>query len=301
MVLKKIVKGIKNPRILAYYILSCRIARIIPDKTLVKLKYKASTGKKLNLDNPLAYNEKLQWLKLYDRKPEYAMLVDKVEVRKHISATIGEEYLVPLLGIYDTYNEIDFDGLPNQFVLKPNHTSGDIYICQDKSIIDYKAVEKLVRKWLKKEYYWISREWPYKNVKPKIICEQYITENNKSPDDYKVLCFNGKAKLVEMHLDRFTNHLQDIYDTEWNRTEIIWGFEQSERPSSILQKPEKLEEMIELSEKLAAHLYQGRIDWYIVQGKLFFGEITFFDGAGFMPFENDEDDLLLGSWLELPI
>lgn len=296
---KRLHKVIKNPRYIVYYLMGLRIVRIIPDRTFLKIKFKAVIGKRLNLDNPQSFNEKLQWLKLYDRKAVYTQLVDKYAVRQHIIDTIGKEYLIPLLGVYDTYDEIDFSALPNQFVLKPNHTSGDAFICKDKSQINYVELEKQVKKWMKREYYWLHREWPYKNIKPKIICEKFMSKINSAPDDFKVLCFNGEAKLIQVHVGRFSHHLQDIYDTDWNRSTMIWGFEIPEH--SICERPQKLEKMIELSEKLAATIPQVRIDWYIVEGNLYFGEMTFFDSAGFEPFENEEDDYLLGSWIALPV
>jgi hypothetical protein len=299
MVLKKMRRAFDNPKKLVYYFMGLRVARIIPDRTLLKIKYKAAIGRKLDLENPKSFNEKLQWLKLNDRKPEYCKMVDKYEVRKFVAATIGEEYLVPLLGVYDSYAEIDFAGLPNRFVLKPNHTSGDVFLCTDKSAIDYGELEKMVKKWLKKNYYWLHREWPYKYVKPKIICEQFISANDASPDDYKVLCFNGSAKLIQVHSDRFHNHRQDIYDLNWNRIDMAWGFETSDYLAPADKKPEQLEKMLALSERLAQHTYQVRIDWYHVDGNLYFGEMTFFDGAGFTAFANEADDDLLGSWINL--
>lgn len=298
MSLNKIVKGIKEPELIINYILNKKITRIIPDKTLLKIKYKVVMGKKLNLDNPQSFNEKLQWLKLYDRKTGYNKLVDKYAVRQHIMDTIGKEYLIPLMGVYDTYDEIDFNVLPNQFVLKPNHTSGDIFICKDKSQINYVVLEKQVKKWLKREYYWLHREWPYKNIKPKIICEKFMSDKETAPDDYKILCFHGKAKLIEVHIDRYGDHKQDFYDAQWNKTKLSQEGTNSEL---IYEKPQQLKEMIQLSEQLSANMAHVRIDWYIVEETLYFGEITFFDGAGFTPFENEEDDYLLGSWITLPV
>ncbi|HEY5556696.1 ATP-grasp fold amidoligase family protein [Acetobacterium sp.] len=299
MILKRIVKGIRNPWLVVNYILGQRITRIIPDETFVKLEYRASIGRRLNLDSPQSFNEKLQWLKLFDRKQEYTQLADKYKVRKYIKGTIGEEYLIPLLGVYDSYDEIDFEALPNQFVLKPNHTSGDVYLCKDKSKIDYVELKKTVKKWMEIEYYWIHREWPYKNIKPEIICEKFMSETNIPPNDYKVVCFNGKARLVQVHMGRFTNHIQDTYDLEWNKIDMTWGFEISEH--ATCKKPKKLEKMIELSEQLAVNMCQVRIDWFIVEDNLYFGEITFFDGSGFTPIIPESYDYLLGSWINLPI
>jgi hypothetical protein len=192
---RKAVKGFRNPKLILLYLLNFKVFRIIPDKMYLKIKYRLRIGKKLDLENPKTYNEKLQWLKLYDRKPEYTMMVDKYEVRKYIAKTIGEEYLIPLLGVYERYEEINFDDLPNQFVLKPNHTSGDIFICKDKSIIDHVKLKKEINKWLKRRYYWVHREWPYKNIKPRVICEKYLQDNIT---DYKFMCFNGELKMIEI-------------------------------------------------------------------------------------------------------
>lgn len=274
------------------------IGILIPSKWFIKAEYKKFLGKRLNLKNPRTYNEKLQWLKLYDIKSEYTNMVDKYEVRKYITDTIGAEYLIPLLGVYNTFEEINVDHLPNKFVLKPNHTSGNIYICKDKSKIDYIKLKKEVTMWLKRKYFWVHREWPYKNIKPRIICEEFISDKDITPDDYKVLCFNGKAKLVEVHIDRFGNYKQDYYDEKWNKKSMRQGG----TPSDIIYpKPIEFEKMIQLSEKLAANMFHVRIDWFIVYDKLYFGEITFYHASGFDSFDAEEDDYLLGSWITLPI
>src|SRR5690554_2515997 len=216
--IKKVVKGIKYPKLILLYILNFKLFKFIPDKFYLKIKYRLKMGKKLDLNNPKTFNEKLQWLKLYDRKPEYTQMVDKYEVRKYIKDVIGEEYLIPLLGIYDSFEDIDFDKLPNEFVLKPNHTSGNVFICKDKSKIDYKKLKKGVSRWLKREYYWVHREWTYKNIKPRVICEKYLQENIT---DYKFMCFNGEPKLIQIHRNRGSkNKTLDFYDINWNKTEI---------------------------------------------------------------------------------
>jgi hypothetical protein len=298
MFIKKVFKLIKNPNYIILILLGLRPFRIISDKTFLKIKYWLYLKKKLNLSNPTTFNEKLQWLKLYDRKKEYIQMVDKYEVREYIAKTIGKEYLIPLLGVYNTFDEINFNQLPDKFVLKPNHTSGNVFICKDKSKINYQKLKKDVNKWLSREYYWLHREWPYKNIKPKIICEKFITANNEAPDDFKVLCFNGKAKLIELHRDRFGDHNQDFYDENWNKTNISQGFNVS---NNIYPKPKELDLIINLSEQLASDLYHVRIDWFIVDNTIYFGEITFYDGAGFVAFDNQEDDQLLGGWIKLPV
>lgn len=296
--LKKMIKFIKNPKLALIYIMNFKIFRIIPDKYYLKIKFRLIMNKKLNLVNPKSFNEKLQWLKLYDRKPEYRIYVDKYAVRSYIAKTIGDEYLIPLLGLYNSVEEINWDSLPNKFVLKCTHGSGSNIICFDKNKLDIEEAKKKLIKWMNKNWFWFGREWPYKNVKPRIVCEEFISDKNTTPDDYKVLCFNGNAKLIEVHIDRYGSHRQDFYDMQWNKTKISQG---STTSNFVNEKPQQFEEMIQLSEKLAANMVHVRIDWFVVYDKLYFGEITFFDGAGFETFDNIEDDYLLGSWINLPI
>jgi len=277
------------------------IQYFVPDSLYLKLQYKNFIGKDLNLENPTTFNENLQWLKLHDRKPEYTQMVDKYEVRKYIKETIGGEYLVPLLGVYSRFEEIDFDALPNQFVLKPNHTSGDIYICQDKSSIDYVELKEEVNRWLKRNYYWVHREWPYKNIKPRIICEKYmVDESGTELKDYKFMCFNGKVKCSFVCSNRYSSKglNVDFYDAEWNLMpfERLYSGSQKE-----LTKPKNYVKMIELAEKVAHDKYFVRVDFYEINGQLFFGEITFYPGSGLEKFVPESYDYLLGSWLELPL
>lgn len=271
------------------------------DVKYLKRKFRATIGKELNLEHPNTFNEKLQWLKLYNRRPEYTMMVDKYLVRDYIAKAIGEEYLIPLLGVWDDPNEIDFNKLPDQFVLKCNHNSGlGMCICKDKSKLDLKTVRKELRKGLKQNYFLTGREWPYKDIQRKIVCEQYMEDSSGELMDYKVLCFDGEPKLIELHQGRFSgNHTQDFYDTNWMRTNITQRGEPLS--PSLLPKPECLEEMLRLSRKLADGMSHVRIDWYVINGRLYFGEITFFDASGFDPFDRIEDDMLLGSWITLPM
>ena len=229
------------------------------------------------------------------------MMVDKYAVRKYIADTIGEEYLIPLLGGWDNPDNIDFDALPNQFVLKCNHNSGlGMCICKDKSKLDIEEVKAGLRKGLEQDYYLTSREWPYKNVKRRIIAEKYMSDEGKEElSDYKVLCFHGEPKIVEVHKGRFNGkHTQDCYDEFWNKTDI----EQYDLPKSddIMPKPAFLEEMLHLSKLLSKDLIHVRVDWYFTNNKLYFGELTFFDGSGYNLFCGNADELL-GSWIKLPI
>lgn len=290
------IKMLKNPGKMIKPLGNMGFFNWLPDKPYLKLVYWGETGKKLNLDNPQTFNEKLQWIKLYDRKPEYSTYVDKYEVRRYIAETIGENYLIPLIGVYESVEEIPWDNLPNQFVLKCTHGSSANIICLDKNKLDIEEAKNKLRKWMKKSWYWFGREWPYKNIKPRITCEEFISDKDITPDDYKVLCFNGKARLIEVHIDRYGSHKQDFYDIQWIKTNISQGGTNS---NFVYKEPKHFKEMVELSEKLASDMYHVRIDWFVVKEKLYFGEITFFDGSGYTLFDNEKDDYLLGSLIQL--
>lgn len=287
---------IRKPHKLVKYLGDRKLFNWMNDETYLKLIFRCETGKKLNLKNPVTFNEKLQWLKLYDRKPEYSIYVDKYEVRNYIGNTIGEQYLIPLVGVYEKISDIPWDALPDRFVLKCTHGSGCNIICTDKKKLNVEESMEKLKKWMKKSWYWFGREWPYKNVQPRIVCEDFISEAGNTPNDYKVLCFNGKAKLIEVHIDRYGNHTQDFYDTKWNKTTISQGSPTSE---FVCVKPSQFEKMLKLSEQLATHMRHVRIDWFTVRDKLYFGEITFYDASGFDVFDKEKDDYLLGSWIDL--
>lgn len=286
------------PKLIMDKLYKTGILNILPDSLYLRLYYRAVMKKKLDLNNPKTFNEKLQWLKLNDRKPEYSIYVDKYAVRSFIAKTIGEKYLIPLIGVYDSVAEIDWEDLPRQFALKCTHGSGSNIICLDKEKFNIKHAENMLKKWMSKSFYWYGREWPYKNVRPRIICEELVLNENKIPNDYKVLCFNGKAKIIQVHIDRFGDHRLDFYDVAWNKTGISSGHNTSD---FVYEKPLQLEEMVRLSEKLGAGICHIRIDWYIANDKLYFGEMTLYDGSGFEPFDNEKDDYLLGSLIQLPI
>ena len=205
--MNKIISYIVEPKKIILYLMNKNYLSFIPDKTFLKMKYKLMMGTKLDLENPKTFNEKLQWLKLHDRNPEYTKMVDKYEAKEYVANIIGKEYIIPTLGVWDKFDDIDFDALPNEFVLKPTHTSGNVFICKDKSKIDYKKLKKQVNKWLKRDYYRIHREWPYKNVKPRIIAEEYMeNKDHTSIKDYKFYCFNGQADYVMICTGRETGH-----------------------------------------------------------------------------------------------
>lgn len=272
----------------------------LPDEIYLQLKFYDAFGRFMDFSNPKTFNEKLQWLKVYNHKPEYTQMVDKYAVKQYVSKKIGNKYIIPTLGVWETFDDIDFDKLPNQFVLKCTHDSGGLVICKDKAKLDIKSAKKKIDTCLKNNYFYMGREWPYKNVKPRIIAEQYLSNDDQHDElsDYKVLCFNGVPKLVEIHKGRFSvHHTQDFYDTEWKKTK----FEQPDDPLSdeIMDKPVFAEEMFKLTSILAAGIPHVRVDWYYTRGKLLFGEITFFDGSGFFPFIDNQDEIL-GNWIKLP-
>lgn len=294
--MKKIKMIIKDPKVLLTILLSRGIFKLLPDRLYLSLLFRLRTGERLNLKNPITYNEKIQWLKLNDRNPVYTQLVDKYEVKKYIEKEFGQEYLIPLIGVWNTFDEIDFSKLPNQFVLKCTHDSGGVIICKDKSKLDLKKVKKKLDKCLKRNYFYLSREWPYKQVIPRIICEEFIDNEGKEIDDFKIMCFNGEPRLIQHHQNRTTNYTLDFYDINWNKTDITQGV-----PNSLYasKKPDKLNEMLEISKKISDNTSLCRVDFYYLDNKIYFGEVTYYPTSGFTLFENKQDDILIGSWINL--
>lgn len=273
----------------------------LPDKVFLNAAFRARFGRKLDLKNPKAYNEKLQWMKLYNRNPVYTMMVDKYLVRNYVREIIGEEYLIPLLGAWDDPDKIDFDKLPMQFVLKCNHNSGlGMCICKDKNKLDIAKVKNDLRKGLKQDYYLTGREWPYKNVPRKIIAEKYmVDESGYELKDYKYYCFDGKVRIVMINSDRMSSleTKANYFDENYQPLDFVWGYENAKIPPA---KPEKFEEMKSLAEKLSEGIPHVRIDFYQTPQGIFFGEMTFFDGSGFDAIEPIEWDYKIGSWINLP-
>lgn len=297
---KKLINIIKNPKLLLLYIINLKIFHLFKDRTYLKIKYRIRVGRKLNINDSRAFNEKLQWLKLYDRNPIYTRFVDKYEVRSFVKETIGQEYLISLLGVWDEFDEIDFSKLPNQFVLKCTHDSGSVFICKDKNSIDYADLKKRVNKSLKKNFYYLGREWPYKNVEPRIIAEEFIYDESSSDlKDYKFMCFNGKVKCCFVCSNRSDKGglKVDFYDLNWNKMPFTRHYSNS---IYNMSKPKCYDEMIRLSNKLSKGIPFVRVDFYEVNKKVYFGELTFFPGSGFEEFTPESYDYLLGSWIKLP-
>ena len=274
----------------------------LPDEEYLKLRYNAILRKPLDLESPKTFNEKLQWLKLHDRNPQYTVCVDKYKVREYIAQTIGKEYLIPLLGVWDTPDKIDFNRLPDQFVLKCNHNSGlGMCICKDKSHLNIAKVKKDLWQGLKQDYYLTGREWPYKNVQPRIIAEKYmVDESGYELKDYKIFVFNGIPKFIQVDYDRFTNHHRNFYDTSWNYVPFTTCYPTN--PSKQIIQPVCLDEMLNIAEKLTSNIGKPafcRIDLYVTSNKIYFGEITFYHGSGFEKFEPEEWDQKLGELINL--
>lgn len=268
------------------------------DEKYLKILFKYLMGKECNFDNPQTYSEKLQWLKIYDRNPLYTQLVDKYEVRKFIEERIGCEHLIPCLGVWNHFDEIDFNKLPNQFVLKCTHDSGGLIICKDKSTLDLKQARKKIEHCLKRNYFLNHREWPYKDVKPRIIAEEYtVDESGYELKDYKIFCFNGEPKAMFIATDRGTDTKFDFFDTEFHHLPFTNGHPNADKE---IKKPENFDEMLRIAGILSKGMPEVRVDLYNVNGKILFGEMTFFHWSGLMPFEPEEWDYKFGSWIELP-
>ncbi len=272
---------------------------LIPSKIWLSYWFKRKFGRPINWKNPQTFNEKLQWLKVYDRNPLYTTLVDKYEVKKYVAEKIGEQYIIPTLGVWDSFDEIDFDSLPSQFVLKCTHDSGGLIIVRDKTKFDKTAARKMFRIALNRNPYSVTREWPYKNVKPRIIAEQYMEDaKTKILPVYKVFTFDGKPKLIQaIQNDKTKDETIDYFDTNWCRLELRQNFPNSTNP---LPCPKKLEQMLTLVKQLAVVPTFLRVDFYEINGELYFSEFTFFSDSGLKKFHPEKWDRELGDLINLP-
>ncbi len=289
---------LKNPKKLIIRLGRNSFLRLLNDKSYLKFVWKDRMGYSLNLKKPQTYNEKLQWLKLYDRKPIYTIMVDKYEAKKYVASIIGEEYIIPTLGIWKKFDDINFDLLPNQFVLKCTHDSGGLVICRDKREFDKLSAKKSINSSLTTNYFWYAREWPYKNIEPRIIAETYIEDNKtKELRDYKFFCFNGIARALFVASDRQNKAEEtkfDFFDMNFIHLDFRNGHPNAKK---IPAKPERFDEMKMLAEKLSQNIPHVRVDFYESNKKVYFGELTFSHWSGFVPFEPKEWDYIFGSWI----
>ncbi len=294
-------KYVKRPEILVCDICeydNYRFAPLFSDKIHLKCLFKKYMNEKLNLTNPTTFNEKLQWLKLHDRNPQYTIMADKAEVKKYVSDLIGDKYIIPTIGVYESVDEIPFDTLPDKFVIKCTHDSGSIFICRNKNDFDFQKVKEQILEKLNQKFYWYCREWVYKDIKPRIIVEEFISdENGDSPADYKFFCFNGKMEVFKIDYNRFTKRAANYYDKDC----MLLPFGKIHSipdPSIKLDLPGNFEEMVAIAEKLSKDMPFLRVDLYSVENKIYFGELTFYPSGGIEPFTGD-GDIFMGRLLDL--
>lgn len=295
---------IKKPKRIIVMLMTKGLFRGMKDEKYLELLYWLVTDNKLNLENPKSYNEKIQWLKLYDRKPLYTKLVDKYEVRKYIAEEIGEEHLIPLLGVWDNFDDIDFDLLPNQFVLKCTHDSGGLVICKDKSKFNKKSARKKIKASLKRNYYFPAREWPYKNVNPRIIAEKYMSEpSSEGLTDYKFFCFNGNPEFLYVSRGLENHSTASISFLSMDGKFMPFKRKDYKNFDTLPKMPVNFEYMIMLVKKLARQINSPfiRVDLYEISGKVYFSELTFSTCGGMIPFDPPEYDIKIGKMLDLSI
>lgn len=288
---------IKKPLLFIYNAAWNIIAHLMSDEKYLKLKFKLRCKRELDLVNPKSFNEKLNWLKLYDRNPLYSKLADKYDVKEYVAQKIGKEYVVPNYGVWEKFEDINFDALPNQFVLKTTGDSSGVIICTDKREFDKKSAAKKIKKSLTRNYYYRTREWPYKDIHPRIIADMLLDEHTgKELQDYKFWCFNGEPKVMYV-TNKGTNVAENFYDMDFNPIDINHGFP---RISPEFKKPKDFGTMKQLAAILSKGIPFVRVDFFYVDNKIYFGEFTFYDWGGLRPFVSYEMDLKIGEWLTLP-
>lgn len=272
---------------------------MMPDQEYIEKKFKIKVGYELNLNCPKTFNEKIQWLKLNDHNPIYSILVDKYEAKSYVASILGNEYIIPTFGVWDNFEEINFNQLPYQFVLKTTHDSGGVVICTDKKKFNYKKVRKKLMASIKHNYYLDNREWPYKNVKPRIIAEKFIGSKSSEIQDYKFFCFSGIPKIILVCTNRFSEKglCETFYDINWNKLDLRRPLHPTDHN---LKKPPNLKTMLSLAERLAKEFAFVRVDFYDTGDKVFFGEMTFYPAGGFEGFQPTSWDKKMGEWIRLP-
>lgn len=287
-----------NPYVRFYCFQELGLYNKMSDEEFLKKKYKSIMGAELNLENPRGFNEKIQWLKLNDRNPQYTIMADKYAAKQYLSRLIDDKYIIPTLGVWNGFEEIDFDALPESFVLKTTHDCGGVYVCDNKAVFNKQAAKKKMEWHLKRDYYISCREWPYKNIKPRIIAEKYIGESGMDLMDYKLLCFNGKVKCSFVCAERFSSAGLQLafFDREWNKMPFTRHYPMLKRD---IPKPIHYNEMIEISEIVSKDMRLLRVDFYEINGRLYIGELTLYPGSGFEEFEPKEWDYKIGDMIKL--
>lgn len=300
--MSKLIKKIKNPSSLLvrlrWELTKRGYYNSWSDEKYLLHKYKIKFKRKLDLNNPKLFTEKLQWLKINDRKSLYTQMVDKYEAKKYIKDIVGDKYNVPTYGIYEKFSDINFDEIPDKFVMKCTHNSGGTVICTNKNEFKKEEANKKISKNLEYSHYYSGREWPYKNVKPRIIIEKLLQNDDKSEVvEYNFFCFNGEPKLVmTCSGDKRIKRYNDFYDMNFKKIELKCEYDNSD---VIYQKPKQFDKMVELSKKLSAKIPHLRVDLYVCNDKIYVGELTFYHWSGFCKFEPEEWDRKMGEWLDL--
>ncbi len=273
------------------------LGRLIPDRIYISLDYRRIFKTWPDLRNPKTYSEKLQWLKLHDRNPIYRIIADKLLVRNYVAEKIGDGYMFPLLGVYDRYEDIDFESLPDKFVLKPNHSSGDIFFCEDKNNINHRELKKTIRQWMRYDYYFEHREWQYKGIKRKLLCEKYMEDKDYGlPLNYKFMCFEGKPFIFFVSFATEGRKNYSFFDMELNPVRAHEKYRLIEK----LDKPEGFDELVRIVSELSKPFNFIRMDMYLIEGKTFVGEFTQHGASGLINWEPPDYNYILGGMLKLP-
>ncbi len=274
------------------------LLRWIPDAPYLRVQYFLKLGRVLRLKHPRLFNEKLQWIKLHDRKPEYHRYADKLAVRDYVAKTAGEGCLIPLIASYDSVDQIDWNALPERFVMKCTHGSGSNIICTDKGKLDIGKAESQLRAWMARSWYDLSREWPYLGIQPRILVEQFIGDDDgQVPFDYKIMCFEGAPTYVIVDADRYSGHTRNFYDVRWQKQDM---FNRHPNIPYDIPRPGPLNEMLSIAQSLCQGLHHIRIDLYVVAGKVYFGEMTFFHGYGMEVYRPESFERHMGDLIKLP-
>ena len=290
---------IDNPKNILIGLLN-KLSVLLTDSAFIKCQFYLHMGRRLNLKAPMTYNEKLNWLKIHDHNPLYTQLVDKYAVKNYVAKAIGQQHIIKTLGVWDNFDDINFNTLPNSFVLKTTHGGGNtgVVICKDKTSFDFQKAREILNKSLRTNIYSTSREWPYKNVHRRILAEEFLDNKGEDLPDYKFFCFNGEVKALFIGTERGSGDVKfDFYDADFNHLDLVQAHPMSMRN---IRKPITFEKMKEIASQLSKGFPHVRIDLYEYKGNVYFGEFTFYHHGGVVPFHPEKWDYVFGSWIELP-